>query len=147
MLLTLLEKNTSKNFTLNEERTHAFKDLVDTFFLTPALALPQLALKYSIDTDASTDGLGCSLQQTILDGDPRTFGNCSQALFSAKQNYSAPKRKCPGIVWGLKTLCLYHFYEDFNVQTDLIPLRQLPNIQEPCSRLMQWRRGVAKFNF
>lgn len=146
-LQTLLQKSTLENFTLNEEQTQAFRDLIDNFLSPPALALPRLRLKYSVDMDTSAYGLGCSLHQTTLEGECRTIVYLSRSLISAEWNYSAPEREGLALVWALKTLRFYLLSQPFIVHTDHASLRWLLTIQEPSGHLMRWKLRLSENNF
>lgn len=50
-LHTLAQKNTTENFTVNEEKTKAFLDLIKIALFFPTLVLPSLGLKNSVNTD------------------------------------------------------------------------------------------------
>ena len=60
----LLKKGEPDQFELDEEQLESFKKFVDIMCSPPVLALPQLGLHYSVDTDASDHGLGAALFQT-----------------------------------------------------------------------------------
>ena len=143
----LLKKNSPENFILNEEQTESFRTLIDKVISPPILALPVPGLQYSLDTDASAYGLGCTLFQTHSDGERKPIGFWSRSLDKAEKNYSASERECLGVVWSLKTLRPYLIYEEFIVHTDHNALRWLLTIQEPSGRLMRWRLILAEFNF
>lgn len=146
-LHTLLQKHSPEQFSLNNEQLGAFRNLIDVILSPPALSLPQLNLPYSVDTDASAYGLGCSLHQTSPTGARNTIGYWSRSLVPAERNYSAPERECLAVVWALKTLRPYLLYETFIVHTDHAALRWLLTIQEPSGRLMRWRLRLAEYNF
>ena len=143
----LLKKNSSDSFTLNETQLESFQNLIGTILSPPALSLPRRDLPYSVDTDASAYGLGCSLFQTDEENQRHTIGYWSRSLVPAEKNYSAPERECLGVVWALKTLRAYLLYEEFTVHTDHSALRWLLTIQEPSGRLMRWRLRLAEYNF
>lgn len=83
-LHTLFQKNTPKNFTLSEEQTKPFRDLIDTILSPPAMAILPLALKGSVDTDALSYGLGCSLHKTTLEDERQTIVYWSRSLVPAE---------------------------------------------------------------
>ena len=143
----LLRKNTPDKFTLNDDQLKAFKELIEVILSPPALALPQNGLPYSVDTDASDYGIGCSLFQTTEDNERRTIGYWSRSLVPAEKNYSAPERECLAVVWTLKTLRPYLLYEKFTVHTDHAALRWLLTIEEPSGRLMRWRLRLCEYTF
>lgn len=106
----LLKKGSPDKFKLDKEQTESFRQFIDRI-CSPVLALPQPNLPYSLDTDASAYGPGCTLFQTHLDGTRKPIGFWSRSLRNAELKYSAPERKCLGIVWALQTLRPYLIYE------------------------------------
>lgn len=56
---------------------------------------PQLALKYSVDTNALAYRLGISLHQTSLEGERRTNGYWFRTLVPAKQEPLSSQTRVP----------------------------------------------------
>ena len=146
-LNALLTKGSPDKFELNGDQLAAFKTFIDAVCSPPVLALPKPDLPYSVDTDASEYGLGCTLFQTNEDGKRKPIGYWSRSLKPAEKNYSASERECLGVVWALLTLRPYLQFEKFIVHTDHHALRWLLNITEPSSRLTRWRLRLAEFDF
>ncbi len=146
-LNALLRKNSPDQFVLNEEQTASFRSLIDSILSPDTLALPKPNLQYSVDTDASSYGLGCTLFQTQEDGERRPIGFWSRSLNEHERNYSTTERECLAVIWALKTLRPYLMFEKFTVHTDHGSLRWLFNITEPSGRLMRWRLLLSEFDF
>ena len=143
----LLKKGSPDKFELNDAQLAAFRTFINAVCSPPVLALPKPDLPYSVDTDASEYGLGCTLFQTNEDGDRKPIGYWSRSLKPAEKNYSASERECLGVFWALLTLRPYLQFEKFLVHTDHNALKWLLNITEPSSRLTRWRLRLAEFDF
>lgn len=146
-LNALLKKDAPLNFELDEDQLKAFRTLIDAVLSPEVLALPAKDLPYSVDTDASKYGIGCTLFQTHPDNERKPIGFWSRSLNDAEKNYSTPERECLAVVWTLKTLRAYLLYEQFTVHSDQGSLRWLMEIQEPAGRLMRWRLRLAEYTF
>ena len=100
----LLKKNSPEKFVLNDEQQAVFRQLIDEVLSPKVLALPVPGLPYSVDTDASNYGIGCTVFQTHSTDERKPIGFWSRSLIPEERNYSAPERECLAVVWTLKTL-------------------------------------------
>ena len=122
----LLNKGEPDKFMLEEEELESFKNFVDIMCSLSVLAVHKLGMPYSVDIDASENGLGTALFQTHKteegeEGNP--LGYWSRTLTAPERNYSATERECLGVVWALPILRPYLLYEKFMVYTDHHSLR------------------------
>ena len=119
---------------MDEEQLESFKKLVDIMCSPPVLALPQLGLHYSVDTDASVHVLGGDLFQTHNNEErqeQKPLGYWSRTLTAPERNYSATERECLVVVWALQILRPYLLYESFTVYTGHHSLRWLMMVNDP----------------
>ena len=114
------------------------------------LALPQLGLHYSVETDASDHGLGDALFQThkTEEGEEgKPLGYWLRTLTAPERNYSATEPECLGVVWEVQKLRPHLLYEKFTVYTDHHSLRWLMTVTDPSLRMTRWRLRLADFDF
>jgi hypothetical protein len=107
-LNSLLRKGESPRLnTLNEDQLHAFEALRQCLLTPPILAFPKADGQFTLDTDASSDQIGCCLFQAQSDGKLHPLGYWSRGLKSAERNYSTTEKECLAIVWAILTLRPY----------------------------------------
>lgn len=111
------------------------------------LAFAHPNLRYSVDWDAWTYGIGCSLFQTHQNGQRKPIGFWSHSQNIAEKNYFASECEFLLVVWPLKTVRPYLKYETFIVHTERAALHWLLTIDDSSGRLMRWWLRLAKFNF
>ena len=109
----LLEKN--RSFQWNDECTQAFQELKALLLREPIVAYPDFTVPFRLYTAASNIGLGAILEEG---GRERVICCASQTLNKAEQNYSATKKECLAVVWGIKNLRNYLIANHFKVYTD-----------------------------
>ena len=95
----LLEKN--RPFLWTKECTQAFQELKALLLREPIVAYPDFTVPFRLYMDASNIGLGAILAQQ-QDGRERVICCASRTLNKAEQNYSAMKKECLAVVWGIK---------------------------------------------
>ena len=118
----LLEKN--RPFLWTEECTQAFQELKALLLREPIVAYPDFTVPFRLYTDASNIGLGAILAQQ-QDGRERVICCGSRTLNKAEQNYSATKKECLAVVWGIKNFRNYLIANHFKVCTDHYSLQWL----------------------
>ena len=111
----LLEKN--KPFVWTEECTKAYQELKDLLLKEPVLAYPDFSVPFRLYADASNIGLGAILMQK-QEGREKIIC-CSSRMFNkSEQNYSAIKKECLAVVWGIKNFRDYLIANHFKAYTD-----------------------------
>ena len=103
----LLLKDSPDKFELSPAQTAAFSQLIEEILSPRILALPRKDRPYSVDTDASNYGIGCSLFQLDDEGVRRPIGFWSRTLTAAEKNYSATERECLAAIFAIKTPVSY----------------------------------------
>lgn len=123
---------------VDEKQLNTLSTFIKKICSPPILDLQLLNLPYSVDTDASTYGIGCTMFQINEDGTLKQIGYWSRSVNDAEFNYSAPEHEFLAVVWELQTLRPYLQYETFTVYTNHNALNWLFNITEPSGSLTCW---------
>lgn len=129
-----------------QEEEDAFLDLKKALTTTPVLACPDFAEIFTLQTDASSTGLGAVLTQT-LDGHERVIAYASRTLNKAEQNYSVTEKECLAVVWGIRKLRAYLEGYRFIVLTDHQSLKWLMKMEDPTGRLARWALELQQYDF
>lgn len=124
----------------------AFRRLKDALTAAPVLACPDFTLPFTLQTDASTQGLGAVLTQQLKEGE-RVIAYASRTLNPAEKNYSATELECLAVVWGIRRMRDYLEGYRFTVVTDHQSLRWLQTLESPTGRLGRWLFELQQFDF
>lgn len=89
------------------EHSEVFQFLNDDFMSAPISSLTKLGLSCSMDPDSCDSNVGCTLFQTILEGDQRPIGYWSRSLHVHERYYFVSEKKCLAAMWALSTLRPY----------------------------------------
>lgn len=100
-LTRLMRKNARWAWTATEEE--AFRSIRKALTTAPVLACPDFNQPFTLQTDASTLGLGAVLTQN-LDGGECVIAYASRTLNQAEKNYSATELECLAVVWGIRRM-------------------------------------------
>lgn len=114
----LLKKHTL--FVWTEEHTTAFDTLKQALMTAPVLAVPNFALPFCIQTDASTTGIGVVLMQQ---NHPLAF--LSKALGPKNQGLSTYEKEYLAIIMAVAHWRSYLQLAEFTIFTDHRSLDQL----------------------
>ena len=76
-----------------EAQQKAFDELKKKLTLAPVLACPDFTKPFVLQTNASDDGLGAMLTQTV-DDEERLIAYAIRSLSSPERNYSATEKEC-----------------------------------------------------
>ena len=139
------------------EFTSAMEDTVRTL-LAELAALPILVFPHwdaVIDTsrpfrlqcDASTAGLGATLEQEQPDGSIRPIVYISRATLDNEQNWTPMELEAGCVVWSIRRLRRYLFGVYFLVFTDHQCLQQICKIGETKPRIQRWMEFLSAYNF
>jgi hypothetical protein len=101
-LTSLLEKGVV--FSWTDERQMAFEELKKRLTTAPVLTLPDLSKRFTVNCEASKDGLGCILMQ-----EDRVIAYASWQLCRHELNYPTHDLELAAVVLALKIWRHYLF--------------------------------------
>ena len=102
---------------------------------------------FRLQCDASTAGLGATLEQEQPDGSIRPIVYISRATLDDEQNWTAMELEAGCVVWGIRRLRRYLFGVYFLVFTDHQCLRQFCKIGDTKPRIQRWVGFLSAYNF
>ena len=140
----LLEKN--KPFVWTKECTKAYQELKDLLLKDPVVAYPDFSVPFRLYTDASNIGLRAILAQK-QEGRERIICCASRTLNKSEQNYSATKKECLAVVWGIKNFRNYLIANHFKVYTDHYSLQWLRSMKNESTLLHRWAAQLRDHDF
>ena len=140
----LLEKN--RPFKWDDECTRAYQELKALLLQEPVVAYPDFTVPFRLYTDASNIGLGAILAQQ-QGGRERIICCASRTLNKAEQNYSATKKECLAVVWGIKNFRNYLIANHFKVYTDHYSLQWLRAMKNESALLHRWAAQLEDYDF
>ena len=98
------------------------------------------------DTDASGEGLGAVLSQTI-NGMEHVIAYASRTLTHTEKRYCATRREMLALVWGSRHFRPYLYGRKFLLRTDHNSLRWLHNFKKPEGQVARWLETMAEFQY
>jgi transposase InsO family protein len=133
-------------FQWNSEHQHAFETLRDAMLTAPILAYPNPADEYTLDTDASNDGLGAVLSQH-QNGEEKVIAYWSKTLSPAERNYCVTRRELLAVIEACKHFRPYLYGRKFKLRTDHASLIWLRQRKEPHDQVARWLEILAEFQY
>lgn len=124
----------------------AFEALQKALTTAPVLQYPSFGHPYTIETDASSNGLGAVLTQPDNEGVMHPIAYASRSLNVHESRYSPTDLEGLGVVWALKNFESYISGTDITVITDHAALKTLMQKKEPSGRLYRWTIILQEFN-
>jgi hypothetical protein len=145
-LFKLLQKQVEYEW--REEQQKSFEDLKVAMTTAPVLAYPDPRKPYTLETDASGQGLGAVLAQPgEVEGKLQPVAYISRVLQAAEKNYGVTEQECLAVIWGLKQFRHYLLGQPFTVITDHQSLKWLMKQQSPNGRLARWALAIQEYEF
>ncbi|XP_020679468.2 uncharacterized protein LOC110097438 [Dendrobium catenatum] len=131
-----------KQFQWGEEHNRSFEAIKKALSSAPVLALPEFDKPFSVETDASTVGIGAVLTQ---EGRPIEF--FSEKLCPSRQRWSVYEQELYAVVRALKQWEHYLLHQDFVLCSDHKALQYI-NTQKNINRMhARWILFLQKFTF
>lgn len=143
-LTRLLRKSFSWEW--GDEQKSAFESVKSCITSPPTLSYPNFELSFTLQTDASSVGLGAILTQE-LEGVEHVIAFASRALSGAEKKYSTTEQECLAVVWSIKKFRPYLEGYKFKVLTDHSSLRWLHNLKNPTGRLARWALELLEYDY
>ena len=147
----LLKKGAAFEFTSAMETT--VRTLLAELAAPPILVFPDwdavidTSRPFRLHCDASTAGLGATLEQEQPDGSIRPIVYISRATLDNEQNWTPMELEAGCVVWSIRRLRRYLFDVYFLVFTDHQCLQQICKIGETKPRIQRWMEFLSAYNF
>ena len=136
--------------------TSAMEDTVPTLLaeLAPTIlvfldwdAVIDTSWPFRLHCDASTAGLGATLEQEQPDVSIRPIVYISRATLDNEQNWTPMELVAGCVVWSIRRLRRYLFGVYLLVFTDHQCLQQICKIGETKPRIQRWTKFLSAYNF
>ena len=124
----------------------AFQRLREALVTSPILALPKREGRFTVDTDASNQGIGAVLSQD-QNGTERVIAYFSRRLSRPERNYCVTRRELLAVVAALKQFKTYLYGVPFTLRTDHASLTWLLRFREPEGQVARWLAALQEFQF
>ena len=127
-----------------QEQT-AFDTLKRILSTYPIVCHPNYDYPFKVQTDASDDGIGAILTQTI-EGQERIIRCTSRVLQPFEQKWCPREKEGLAVIYGCEVFRPYLLHTKFIIETDHESLSYLLNAKSPA-RLVRWSLKLAEFDF
>ena len=150
-ITALLKKGAAFVFTSSMEDT--VRVLLAEFVAPPILVFPDwdavidTSRPFRLHCDASTAGLGATLEREQPDVSIRPIVYTSRATLDNEQNWTPMELEAGCVVWSIRRLIRYLFGVYFLVFTDHQCLQQICKIGETKPRIQRWMEFLSAYNF
>ena len=138
-LTNLLKKG---QFGWHEEAERAFLALKWAMTTTPILAMPNFNESFTIETDASGEGIGAVLSQC---GKPVAY--MSRALGVAKKSWSTYAKEMLAIIEAIRTWRPYLLGQKFYIQTDQCSLKYFLKQRIATPEQQKWVAKLLGYDY
>eukprot|EP00731_Ephydatia_muelleri_P023738 Em0016g9a len=113
---------------------------------SPILAYPDFEIEFTVDCDASGDGLGAVLSQCIGGGE-NVISYASRSLTKPEKKYCATRKEMLALMWAVGQFRPYLLGRPFTVRTDHSALQWLYSFKEPEGQVARWLESLAEYEF
>ena len=150
-LTALLEKGATFSSTPSMEE--AVRALLAELVAPPILVFPDWdavidkSRPFRLRCNASTGGLGATLEQEQPDGSIRPIVYISQATLTNERNWTPMELEAGCVVWSIRRLCQYLFSVFFLIYTDHECLQQISKKDESKHRIQRWMEFLSVYNY
>ena len=150
-ITALLKKGVAFDFTSTMKNT--VRALLAELAAPPILVFPDwdavidTSRPFRLHCDASTAGLGATLEQEQPDGSIRPIVYISRATLDNEQNWTPMGLEVGCVVWSTEHLRRYLFGVYFMVFTDHQCFHQICKIGEIKPRIQRWMEFLSAYNF
>ena len=135
-----LHQLTSKGvpFVWSAECEAAFTTLKGKLTVSPVLAYPSFDRGFTLETDASIQGLGAVLSQQQEDGKLHPVAYASRALNHSEKNYSVTELETLAVVWAITHFHSYLYGNCVHVLTDHSTVKAVLETPNPTGKHARW---------
>ena len=122
----------------------AFAQLKTKLSSPPILSFPQFNMQFTVDCDASLEGLGAVLSQ---ENDRCVVAYASRVLTKQERQYCATRREMLALIWAIQYFKPYLWGRPFKVRTDHSALKWLKNFKDPHGQVARWLEILSEYDF
>ena len=127
---------------------HAFSSLKKMLTTSPILAYPDFEIEFTVDCDASGDGLGLgAVLSQCIGGGENVISYASRSLTKPEKKYCATRKEMLALVWAVGQFPPYLLGRPFTVRTDHSALQWLYSFKEPDGQVARWLESLAEYEF
>ena len=146
-LTNLTKKNVPNKLPWTKDHQNSFETLQDALTAESTLITPDPTKEFTLQTDASTIGVGAVLSQKDSQGILRPVAYYSRKLLEREAKYSITELECLAIVNATKHFAVYLLGNKFTIETDHAALKYLTSMRNGGPRLTRWALSLQQFNF
>jgi hypothetical protein len=128
------------------ECTKGFQAIKDYMSVDMLLAIPNMALPFTVQTDASRVAIGGSLHQTI-DGEDRPVAFESKKLQETQRNWPTHERELYAIYYCVKTWRHYLQGSPISLTSDHKPLLEIRKQKQLSDKQARWVSYLESFDY
>ena len=121
-------------FNWDSKCEEAFDQLRTLLISDPVLAYPSFDKPFTLETDASINGLGAVLSQQQEDGLLHPIAYASRALSSAERNYGISEMETLAVVWAVAHFRSYLYGGKVTVFTDHSAVKAILEMSNPSGK-------------
>lgn len=143
-LIKLTEKN--EEFIWTNDQEQAWEELKKRLTSAPILTYPDPDEEFILDTDASDQGIGAVLSQTI-NGEEKVIAYGSRVLTKQEKRYCVTRKELLAVVHFVKAYRHYLVGRKFTLRTDHASLRWLRSFKEPEGQVARWLETLDTYDF
>ena len=143
----LAQERYPKQTSLDGTATKSFETLRDALTSDTFLITPDPCKEFTLQTDASSRGVGAVLSQQNDDGILRPVAFYSRKLLDRETKYTITELECLAIVNTIKHFDVYLLGTHFLIQTDHSALKYLESLKHGSPRLMRWALSLQPFSY
>jgi len=125
-------------FLWNADCHSAFESLKQRLISSPVLAYPAFTKPFTLETDASIQGLGAVLSQKQEDGKSHPVAYASRALSAPERNYSITELETLAVVWAISHFHTYLYGNCVTVSTDHSAVKAVLQTPNPTGQHSRW---------
>ena len=119
-----------------------FEMLKELLTTAPVLTFPDFSVPFTLENDASLQGLGAVLARQQSHKLVRPIAYASQCLQPHDRNYGITELEGLGIVWAVKHFRPYIYRHHCDIYTDHEALKSLLNTPKSSGELARWGMAI-----
>lgn len=137
----------SSQFHWSSACQEAFEELRTKLTSAPVLAFPDFSRPFTLDTDASDNGIGAVLSQCDESGQEQVIAFASRLLTKAERQYCVTRKELLAVVTFTQHFRSHLLGRRFTLRTDHGSLTWLKNMKTPEGQLARWLEKLQEFDF